>query len=366
MQKYKKIVVKVGTNVLTREDGLLDITTISHLVDQLAIIKNQGIEILLVSSGAVGAGLSLIKPSDGQNKVVHRQVLSSIGQIKLMNIYTDLFANHGLICAQVLATKEDFRDRLHYINMKNCFQALLRENLIPVVNENDVVSVSELMFTDNDELAGLIAAMTNADTLIILSNVDGVFDGHPDEPESSIIEKIDLDDEKVKNYISNKRSSMGRGGMHTKFRIANKAAKIGITTFIANGKKHGILLDILKGDFIATKFVASKKVSNVKKWIAFNEPEQKGRVIINQGAADALLNKNYVTSLLPVGVIAIEGEFKKGDIVKILDYNSKGIGLGVAQYDSGKAKKLIGQKGKSPLIHYDFLIVDSKPSNSER
>jgi len=360
MQELKKIVVKVGTNVLTREDGLLDITAISHLVDQLAWMKNKGIEVLLISSGAVGAGLSLIKLSKGLNKVVHRQVLSSVGQIRLMNIYTDLFANHDLLCAQVLATKEDFRDRLHYINMKNCFQALLRDNLIPIVNENDVVSVSELMFTDNDELAGLIAAMTNADTLIILSNVDGVFDGHPDDPGSSIIGTIDPDDKKAINYISHNQSSMGRGGMHTKFRIARKAARIGITTFIANGKKHGILTDILKGDYTATKFTASKKVSNVKKWIAFNEPGRKGRVIINQGAAEALLNKDYVTSLLPVGVIAIEGEFKKGDIVKILDHDGKGIGLGLAQYASEKAKKIIGQKGKKALIHYDFLFIEHK------
>jgi glutamate 5-kinase len=366
MQNFKKIVIKVGTNVLTREDGLLDITTISHLVDQLAKIKSQGIEVLLVSSGAVGAGLSLIKLSNGLNKVVQRQVLSSIGQIKLMNIYTDLFANYDLLCAQVLATKEDFRDRMHYINMKNCFQALLRDNLIPIVNENDVVSVSELMFTDNDELAGLIASMINADTLIILSNVDGVFDGHPDDTESSIVATIDPDDKKAINFISHKQSSMGRGGMHTKFRIASKAAKIGITTFIANGKKYGILTDILKGDYTATKFIASKKVSNVKKWIAFNEPDQKGRVIINQGAAEALLNKDYVTSLLPIGIIAIEGEFKKGDIVKIVDHGGEGIGLGVAQYASERAKKIIGQKGKKPLIHYDFLFVEKKPNLSER
>ena len=153
MNSYKKIVVKVGTNVLTRPDGYLDITAISHLVDQIATLKKEGVAVILVSSGAVGAGKSAIQLSNQLNKIVQRQVYSSIGQIRLMNTYTNLFGNHQIYCGQVLATKEDFRDRTHYLNMKTCFQALLRDNVIPIVNENDVISVSELMFTDNDAVS---------------------------------------------------------------------------------------------------------------------------------------------------------------------------------------------------------------------
>jgi len=159
MNSYKKVVVKLGTNVLTRTNGALDITSISHIVDQIVQLKQQGIEVILVSSGAVGAGRSAIQLSKNLNKIVQRQVYSAIGQIHLLNLYNNLFGNHQIFCAQVLATKEDFRDRTHYLNMKNCFQALLRDNVIPIVNENDVISVNELMFTDNDELAGLIASL---------------------------------------------------------------------------------------------------------------------------------------------------------------------------------------------------------------
>ena len=358
MRHYKKIIIKVGTNVLTKTDGFLDITTISHLVDQIAEIKKQGSEVILVSSGAVGAGRSLMPTSNHLNKIVRRQVLSAIGQLRLLNIYMQLFSNYGLFCAQVLATKEDFRDRVHYLNMKNCFQALLRDNIVPIVNENDVVAVSELMFTDNDELAGLVAAMTNADALIILSNVDGVLDGPPNKAESQVIPQIDAEDKKVLDLIAPSRSSFGRGGMSTKLRIAQKAAKVGITTFIANGKRHHILEDIIKDDFIGTKFLAKTPVSNVKKWLAYNGQVQKGIVHINKGAESVLCSKEKVSSLLPVGIIHIEGNFKKGDIVQIVNEQQKTIGLGIAQYGAEKARLNIGQQGKKALIHYDYLLIE--------
>ena len=211
------------------------------------------------------------------NKVIRQQVFASIGQIRLMSIYTDLLSNYNLLCAQVLATKEDFRDRIHYINMRNCFEALIKDNILPIVNENDVVAVNELMFTDNDELAGLIAAMINADTLIILSNVAGVFDGPPEQEGSQLIESIEATDKHLLKSIAPTRSSMGRGGMHTKFRIAQKAASLGIKTVIANGKQDHMITNILKGKYTGSTFQASAKVSSLKKWIAFNETAHKKR-----------------------------------------------------------------------------------------
>ncbi|HHH49809.1 MAG TPA: glutamate 5-kinase [Saprospiraceae bacterium] len=358
MEQFKKIVVKLGTNVLTKGNGLLDITNISHLVDQLAELKQKGIEVILISSGAVGAGRSMMEVSSDLSKIVRRQVFSAIGQIKLVNTYSMLFANHDIFCAQVLATKEDFRDRMHYLNMKNCFLALLRDKVIPIVNENDVVAVSELMFTDNDELAGLIASMINADALIILSSVDGVLDGSPDDPNSKVIAEIDPLDKKMMQLVFPTKSSFGRGGMSTKMRIARKAAKVGITTFIANGKRANILLNILNGNYTGTKFKATNSISNLKKWIAYNELEKKGLVQINKGAAEALCSTSKVSSLLPVGIIHLEGDFSKGDIVQIINEQKEQLGLGIAQYGIEKAKEWMGLKNKKPLIHYDYLFIN--------
>ena len=358
MDGYKKIVIKVGTNVLTRADGFLDITAISHLVDQIAQLKRQGVEVILVSSGAVGSGKSILKLSKNLNRVVQRQVYSSIGQIRLMNTYSDLFGNYQIFCAQVLATKEDFRDRIHYINMKNCFQALIRDNIIPIVNENDVISVNELMFTDNDELASLIAAMTNASALIILSSVDGILDGPPTSPNSKPIPVIGSDDKNIEKYILPARSSFGRGGMATKLKMSQQVSKLGITTFIANGKRPNIILGIIKGDFIGTKILPKKNASNIKKWIALNKSEGKGVIYINDGAAAALCSPEQISSLLPIGIMKIEGIFKKGDIVKIVNEAGVLLGLGLAQYGVEKALEYIGKKGKRALVHYDYLVIE--------
>lgn len=357
--QHKRIVIKVGTNVITRNNGKLNITSISHLVDQLAQLKQQNIEVILVSSGAVGAGRSMMEVPQNMSKIVRRQVLSAIGQVRLMEIYRQLFANQQLFCAQVLATKEDFRDRQHYLNMKACFHALIRDKIIPIVNENDVVAVDELMFTDNDELAGYIAAMCNAEALIILSSVDGVLTGAPDIPDSKVIPEIDPLDEENLKFILPTRSSFGRGGMHTKFRIAQKAAKVGISTYIANGSRQNILLDILNGNYIGTRFKPQQNVSNVKKWMAYSEEEEKGKVIINEGAAKAIRDMEKVSSLLPVGVTKIEGDFQKGDLILILSEAGKTIGYGLAQYDATTAKTYLGQQGHKALIHYDYLFVET-------
>ena len=357
---YKRVVIKVGTNVLTQEQGLLDLTNISHLVDQIVALKQQGVQVILVSSGAVGAGKSIFSIPSDLNKIVRRQVLSSIGQIRLMEIYRQFFSNYQLFCGQLLVTKEDFRDRQHYINMKNCFHALLRDEIVPIVNENDVVSINELMFTDNDELAGLVAAMTNAEALIILSNVDGVMDGAPDLAQSKVISIIDANDKSALELILPNKSSFGRGGMRTKFRIAQKAAKVGISTIIANGKRPNILVDIVNGDFVGTTFPAKGVVSNMKKWLAYNESESKGLVVINQGAVEALRSPDRITSLLPVGVLRIDGLFKKGDLIQIQDENGLAIAFGIAQYGAEKAEKFLGKKNKKELVHYDYLFVEEE------
>ena len=250
---YRRLVIKVGTNVLTRPDGRLDITSISQLVDQIAALKRAGVELVLVSSGAVGAGRELLPGKSDTDAVAQRQVYSAIGQVRLMELYRQFFAGHDLLCAQVLATKGDFRDELHYENMSNCFTALLRDEVVPVVNENDVVAVTELMFTDNDELAGLVARMLGAEALVILSSVEGLFDGPPDAEGSRVVHQVAPEDESVAAFVQARRSSGGRGGMGTKLRIATETARAGIPVLIGNGRRPGILATVLTGEWPGTR-----------------------------------------------------------------------------------------------------------------
>lgn len=353
----KKIVIKIGTNVLSQENGLLDISTMAHLSAQISQLKQKGLGIIVVSSGAVGAGRKVLPQLNALGKIEQRQIWAAVGQVRLMNTYVQLFEQYGIHVAQVLATKEDFRDRQHYLNMRGCFEALLKDNIIPIVNENDVIAVNELMFTDNDELAGLIATMCNADTLIILSNVEGVLDGHPNNLQAKIIPLIDADDRYSFNLILPSTSSFGRGGMHTKFRMAQKAARLGITTIIANGKCRDVLLDLAAGKPLGTRFISKKEVSNVKKWLAYNESSQKGTIIINEKAVLALTNREKISSLLPIGVIHVAGKFEKGDIIRIIDEQGSAIGLGIAQVSAVAALKSMGLSKQKALIHYDYLIV---------
>ena len=353
----KKIVVKVGTNVLTRPDGSLDITNISHLVDQLAELKKRGHQVVLVSSGAVGAGRELLPSADQLDPVIRRQMLSAIGQVRLMEQYRQLFAGHQLLCGQVLATKEDFRDRLHYLNMRNCLEALLHDQVVPIINENDVISVTELMFTDNDELASLVSSMLNAQQLIILSSVDGLYNGSPDDPNATLIESLAADDEGVLEHVAPVKSSFGRGGMGTKVRMAQQTARLGSEVVLANGRRSNILLKVLAGDGPCTRIAAADhRPSNVKKWLA-QKPETKGSVRVNAGARDVLINEHTVSSLLPVGITAVEGEFKKGDLVRIIGPDTDLLAIGVAQYGTKTARELLGQKGQKPLVHYDYLVL---------
>lgn len=252
-----RVVIKLGTNVLTNEKGELDESVIASITRQVAELKQQGHQVILVSSGAVGAGKSIYRLTNVQNNVIRRQVYSAIGQVKLMSTYAGYFAEHGLICAQVLATKEDFTGKEHYKNMTNCFRGLLKDDIIPIVNENDVVSLTELMFTDNDELAGLTAFMVKADKLIILSNVEGVFNGNPLDAGSTVIAEVNFYRDNLDGFIQKETSTHGRGGMSAKIEIARKTTEKGIVTHIANGKKENIIHSILNGAKVGTKFLVS-------------------------------------------------------------------------------------------------------------
>ena len=352
----QKLVVKVGTNVLSQENGLLDLAVIEQLVADIAALNKQGVQVVLVSSGAVGSGRAVVRLPEKTPTVTSRQVLAAVGQVRLMNTYSGLFEKFGLTCAQVLVTKEDFRDKQHYFNMQNCLEGLLTQGIVPIVNENDVVSVTELMFTDNDELSGLIASMLQANALVILTNVDGVFDGNPSNPASKLIPTIDTRKLNL-DFIAPEKSTFGRGGMLTKAGIAHKLSLVGIAVKIANGKTPHILSAIAEGNEVGTTFVPQKTASSVKRRIAHSEGYEKGSVVVNAGAARVLASHEKAASVLPVGIVSIEGDFQKGDIVKINAEDGTPLGYGMAQYDSALARERLGRSGEKPLIHYDYLFL---------
>lgn len=371
-QQLTRIAVKIGSNVLTRRDGTLDVTRMSALVDQVAELHKAGVEIILVSSGAVASGRSEIHPAKKLDSVDQRQLFSAVGQAKLINRYYELFREHGIPVGQVLTMKENFATRRHYLNQKNCMTVMLENGVIPIVNENDTISVSELMFTDNDELSGLIASMMDAQVLIILSNIDGIYNGSPADPASEVISEIEHGKD-LSSYIQTSKSSFGRGGMLTKTNIARKVADEGITVIIANGKRDNILVDLLHQELPAlfpdvqssaldsqltyTRFIpAPQPVSSVKKWIDHSEGFAKGELHIDDCATKVLASDKAV-SILPIGITDVRGEFEKDDIVRIIDFEGNPIGVGKANCSSEQAREAMGKHGKKPVVHYDYLYI---------
>jgi glutamate 5-kinase len=352
----KRICIKIGSNVLTKSDGLPNEQLIGDITNQIADLRSSGQQVILVSSGAMAAGRSVFTTGKRLDTVAKRQLLSSLGQVKLINLYTQYFSKFEQLCAQVLVTKQDFKDRHHYLNMQNCLNALLVNNIIPIVNENDVISITELMFTDNDELAGLISAMLNVHELYILTNVDGIFDGSPDNKDAKLIKEFDQSIHNLRQIASNVKSNFGRGGIITKCHTAQRVAGFGISVTIANGKTEDVISRLARGEKLGTHFKPLKGTSSIKKWIANSHAHAKGHVIVNEGAKSRLISSAAV-SLLPIGVVKIEGEFKKGDIVKILDEAHHEIGLGKTKYGSRKAEAVIGLKNQKPIIHYDHLYL---------
>lgn len=355
----KRVVVKVGSNVLTRNDGKLDITRVSSLVDQIATLRTKGLEIILVSSGAMACGRSEVTPEGKLDLVGQRQLFSAVGQVRLINLYYDLFREYGIHIAQVLTMKESFSTRNEYLNQRSCMSVMLENGVLPIVNENDTVSVTELMFTDNDELSGLIASMMDASMLVILSNIDGIYNGSPGSPDARIIPVVEYNQD-ISECIGTQKSGFGRGGMTSKYGVAKKVSSEGIKVVIANGKRDNILVDLLDDASRVphTEFKPSDvPTSTMKKWIAHSESFSKGVVTVNDDAVRALCGDRAV-SLLLVGVVSIEGDFEENDIVNICDGRGRHIAVGRVAYSSEDARRLIGKHAVKPLVHYDYMFID--------
>lgn len=355
----QRIVVKVGSQVLCGPEGSLNREVMASLVAQLGQLMAQGHQLLLVSSGAVAAGTGvagdrLARISD---PVARKQVLAATGQVRLMETYRGMFEQHGMMLAQVLASRSDFQTRRHYLNMRGCIEALLAAGIVPVINENDVVATTELMFTDNDELAGLLAGMVKADLLCLLTTVPGVFDGDPNDPATRCIGTWDSSRHQVEDIVQRGTSALGRGGMHSKLEIALKAARLGTGVVIASGAEPDILLRVVAQRDAGTRFPPQGEASPAKRWLASADAHATGWVTVNAGAESALLDRSRLTSLLPVGVEAVEGQFSAGDVIQIRNADGKVLGCGRARYDHEEARRLSGKRGQKPLIHYDYLYL---------
>ncbi len=367
-----RITVKIGSNVLARPDGSLDVTRMSALVDQVAALRARDVEVLLVSSGSIASGRSELRAihADRLDSVGQRQLYSAVGQTLLISRYREFFRDHGLYVGQVLTMKENFATRRHYLNQRNCITALLEHGVIPIINENDTISVTELMFTDNDELSGLIATMTNSNALIILSNIDGVFTGHPSQPGTRLIREVEPG-RNLDAYIQNEKSGFGRGGMQTKSHIAQKVAQEGIEVIIANGKREHILTDLVQvlfpsaadaappiSDLPFTRFIpAQVETSSVKRWIAHSEGFAKGAIHLNACASQRIQGETAM-SILPIGITQVDGEFDTHDIISIIDDRGRQIGVGRTDFTSDEVRTLIGKRNKKPVIHYDYLYIE--------
>lgn len=281
------------------------------------------------------------------------------GRWKLVGLYYDLFREYGVTIGQVLTMKESFSTRVEYLTQRQCMEVMLDNGVLPIVNENDTVSVTELMFTDNDELSGLVASMMGADTLVILTNVDGIYDGKPSDPHARVIPMVDYDRD-LSEYILNTRSDFGRGGMLTKTHIASKVAEEGIRVVIANGRTDDILIRLFEHpqDTVHTEFRPNPNpASTMKKWIAHSESFAKGVVRINTEAVKALTGDKAV-SLLLVGVTAVEGDFDEGDIINIQSPDGRTIAVGRSAYTACEARVRMGMHDQKPLVHYDYLYLE--------
>jgi glutamate 5-kinase len=356
----KRIVVKIGSQVLCDPQGSLNLEVLENLVSQVSRLIADGWQVLVVSSGAVaaGRGIPAMQLQRITDPVARKQVLAATGQVRLMETYRSLFQQQGLTVAQVLTSKSDFQTRRHYLNMRGCIEALLTAGIVPIVNENDVVAITELMFTDNDELAGLLATMVNAGVLCLLSTVPGVFDGDPEGPGTPCIETWDEEKHQLEDIVMRGTSALGRGGMHSKLAIARKTAKLGTEVVIANGHDPDILVKVTSRQKAGTRFPVLGDASPAKRWLASADGHATGYVTVNLGAEAALLDRNRLASLLPVGIEAVGGAFNDGDVIQIRNLAGKVLGCGKARYGHEEALQLKGQRGQKALIHYDYLYTE--------
>jgi len=369
-RQYRRIIVKLGTSLLTGGSDHLNPEVISGLVDQIAKLHGQGREILIVSSGAIAAGRYQLGLGKDRRGIPFKQVLASVGQGRLMNTYAQFFANHGITVAQALLTKADLSDRAGYLNARNTLLALLELKVICIVNENDVVAVDEIqeaVFGDNDNLSAMVANLVDADLLMILSDITGLYTDDPSRnPDARLIEQVDIINSDIEEMLTDASGALGTGGMATKIEAARLATTSGVAVIIADGREPDIILRLAAGETAGTFFqpVVSKLESR-QRWM-MSGLYTKGKIVLDAGAAVALRKQNR--SLLAAGITEVEGEFERGDVVNLYDAGGVGLGCGITNYSSADVNRIKGMHSKkinsklgynygSEVVHRNNLVI---------
>ena len=342
---YRRVIAKFGTNLLTAGTDRLDLEVMSALVGQVARLLRGGTEVILVTSGAIAAGRHRLGANDRRRDVRFRQVLAAVGQSHLMHSYDQLFSWHDLVVAQVLLTKGDIGDRVGYLNVRDSLLAMLEMAVVPIVNENDVVSldaVAEAKIGENDYLSALVANLVDADLLVILSNIDGLFTADPTvDPAAALIPRVDRIDAEIEGLAGGARSARSRGGMRTKLQAAKLATASGVDVVIANGHTPNVLTRLVDGEPLGTLFpAAADRVEGRKRWM-LSGLSHRGRIVVDAGAERALCK--HRGSLLPAGVVHTHGAFQRGDAVMIQNDQGVPLAYGIANYADDEVERIKGK-----------------------
>ncbi|MFQ5521200.1 MAG: glutamate 5-kinase [Candidatus Methylomirabilia bacterium] len=367
LTRTRRLVVKVGSGLLASPGGGLNPDAISALADELARVMSEGREVVLVSSGAIAAGVGRLGLKQRPRSIPEKQAAAAVGQSALIWHYEQAFARHGLKVAQVLLIQDDISHRTRYLNARNTLSALLAFGILPIVNENDTVAVDEIKVGDNDNLSALVAHLIDADLLVLLTDVDGLYSGDPRrEAAATRIEEVEVVTEEIRRLAWDDPDTVSVGGMGTKLQAAEKAVASGIPMVIAGGRERAVLQRLLRGESVGTLFLGKEdRLAARKRWIAFAVPPQ-GRLTVDAGARKALGEQGR--SLLPSGLVEVDGNFQAGEMVALADTDGKEFGRGLVNYDSEELNRIrgvrstaieaiLGYKRLDEAIHRDNLVV---------
>jgi glutamate 5-kinase len=360
LKTVKRVVIKIGSRVLTDPEGALDMAVISRICDEIAQLRQQGLEVVVVSSGAIAAGRSELGLTHKPRTIPHKQAAAAVGQTRLMEAYQTSFSPHKLKTAQVLLTSEDLGSRQRFLNARATIDALLGFGIIPIINENDTVVVDEIKFGDNDNLSALVTNVTEAHLLLILTDIEGFYSADPNNhPDAKLIPLVKVITRDVERAAGGSGSNIGTGGMATKVAAARKAGKNGVATIMVSGKRSGIIVAALQGDEVGTLFMPSGVGLNRRKhWIAYTL-KPVGKISVDDGARNALLKGGK--SLLPSGVVHVEGRFERGASVRLCGSDGVEFARGLSDYSSAESARLVGCKSSEIETilgyHYGDVIV---------
>ncbi len=367
LKDIRRIVIKIGSQVLTSGDQELDRGFVASLASQVAEARSKGLEMLIVTSGAVAAGRGALGLTSRPKTIPQKQAAAAIGQSRLMRAYEDAFAAHGINVAQLLLTRGDLADRTRYLNARATLETLLECGVVPIINENDTVAVEEIKFGDNDNLSALVTNLVDAGMLIILTDIDGLYDADPrNNPDARLISLVKAVTRDLERIAGGSGSAVGTGGMATKLAAAKKAGKSGAVTVIANGTNAGIVSRVICGEEVGTLVLAeTASLTSRKHWIAYSLRPQ-GKIFVDSGASDVLRREGR--SLLPSGVTAVEGNFNRGACVRICDHSGGEFARGITDYASSEVSMVLGRRSSEieeilgfrygdEIVHRDNLVL---------